>query len=134
MAAHPQICPYLDLPIQHGHDEVLRRMGRGYRGRDILDLARRIREALPGATLRTTVMVGFPGETEAHFETLAQLLEAVRFEHLGVFLYSPEPGTPAARLGPPVPRREARRRARILKRLQAGIVKQRLKSLVGTVQ
>ncbi len=134
MATHPQICPYLDLPIQHGHDEVLRRMGRGYRGREILDLARRIREALPGATLRTTVMVGFPGETEAHFETLAELIQEVRFEHLGVFLYSAEPGTPAAGLGPPVPRREARRRARILKKIQAGMVKARLRSLVGTVQ
>jgi ribosomal protein S12 methylthiotransferase len=134
MAAHPQICPYLDLPIQHGHDEILRRMGRGYTRGQILEAVRRIREALPGAILRTTVMVGFPGETEAHFQALAGLIEEVRFEHLGVFLYSPEPGTPAARLGPPVPRREARRRARVLKTLQAGIVKARLRSLVGTVQ
>jgi ribosomal protein S12 methylthiotransferase len=134
MAAHPNICPYLDLPIQHGDDTVLRRMGRGYTGAQIREVARRVREALPGAILRTTVMVGFPGETEAQFETLARLLEEVRFEHLGVFLYSPEADTPAAALGPPVPRREARRRARILKRLQAGLVKERLKSLVGTVQ
>jgi ribosomal protein S12 methylthiotransferase len=134
MAAHPNICPYLDLPIQHGHDEVLRRMGRGYTGDAIREVARRVREALPGATLRTTVMVGFPGETEAQFEALARLLTEVRFEHLGVFLYSPEADTPAAALGPPVPRREARRRARILKELQAGLVKNRLKTLVGTVQ
>ena len=59
---------------------------------------RLIREALPGATLRTTVMVGFPGETEAHFQALADLIEEVGFDHLGVFLYSPEAGTPAARL------------------------------------
>ncbi|MFA5109897.1 MAG: 30S ribosomal protein S12 methylthiotransferase RimO [Desulfobaccales bacterium] len=134
MAAQPKILPYLDIPIQHGHDEVLRRMGRGYGRRDILDTVRRIREVLPGATLRTTVMVGFPGETEAQVETLADLMAEVGFDHLGVFLYSPEAGTTAHGLGPAVPRREARRRARRLKALQAKIVKARLKALVGTVQ
>jgi len=133
MAANPRILPYLDLPIQHGHDEVLRRMGRGYRRQDILDTVRRIRESLPGATLRTTVMVGFPGETETHFQALSDLINEVGFEHLGVFLYSPEAGTPAAAWGPTAPRREARRRARLLKAVQAKIVKARLKSLVGSV-
>jgi len=133
MAANPRILPYLDLPIQHGHDEVLRRMGRGYRRQDILDTVRRIRETLPGATLRTTVMVGFPGETAAHFQALSDLVTEVGFHHLGVFLYSPEAGTKASAWGPKVPRREARRRARLLKVVQAKIVKARLKSLVGTV-
>ncbi len=134
MADHPQICPYLDLPIQHGHDEMLRRMGRGYTRRRVLDACRRIREALPRATLRTTVMVGFPGETEAHFQALHDLVQEVRFDHLGVFLYYPEAGTPAARLTPKVPRRAARRRARLLKALQARIVTEKLRALVGTVQ
>jgi ribosomal protein S12 methylthiotransferase len=134
MAAHPRILPYLDLPIQHGHDEILRRMGRGYRRRDILDAVQRLREILPGATLRTTVMVGFPGETEAHFQALCDLLEEIRFDHLGVFLYYPEAGTPAAALTPKVPRREARRRANRVKALQAGIVKARLRALVGSIQ
>ncbi|MFZ5447487.1 MAG: 30S ribosomal protein S12 methylthiotransferase RimO [Thermodesulfobacteriota bacterium] len=134
MAAHPRILPYLDIPIQHGHDEVLRRMGRGYGRREILDAVRLIREILPGATLRTTVMTGFPGETEEHFQALGDLIEEVRFDHLGVFLYCPESGTPAAQWNPKVPRREARRRARVLKALQAKIVKARLKALVGTVQ
>ena len=134
MAAHPNILPYLDLPIQHGHDDILRRMGRGYTRRDILETARRIRESLPGATLRTTVMAGFPGETEAHFQALADLIAEVRFDHLGVFLYYPEAGTPAEGLTPKVPRREARRRARHLKAVQAKIVKARLKSQVGTIQ
>ena len=133
MAANPRILPYLDIPIQHGHDEVLRRMGRGYRRQDILDTVRRIREALPGATLRTTVMAGFPGETEAHFQALSDLINEVGFDHLGVFLYSPEAGTPAAAWDPKAPRREARRRARLIKTLQAKIVKARLKSLVGAV-
>ena len=107
-------------------------MGRGYNRRDILETVRRIRTTLPGATLRTTVMAGFPGETEAHFQTLADLITEVGFNHLGVFLDSPEAGTPAA-AGAKVPRREAGRRARLLKAIQARIVKARLKSLVGTV-
>jgi ribosomal protein S12 methylthiotransferase len=133
MAAHPRILPYLDLPIQHGHDEVLRRMGRGYGRREILEAVRLIREILPGATLRTTVMTGFPGETKEHYQTLVDLMEEVRFDHLGVFLYCPEAGTPAAEWSPKVLRREARRRARHLKAVQARIVKARLKALVGQV-
>jgi ribosomal protein S12 methylthiotransferase len=133
MATQPRILPYLDLPIQHGHDEMLRRMGRGYSRQEILDAVRRIREILPQATLRTTVMTGFPGETEEHFQALCDLIQEVRFDHLGVFLYHPEAGTPAAQWSPKVPRREARRRARVLKALQAKIVKARLKALVGAV-
>jgi ribosomal protein S12 methylthiotransferase len=134
MAAHPNICPYLDIPIQHGHDAVLKRMGRGYNQEQILQTVRLIREILPGAILRTTVMVGFPGETEAHFAALKELIEAVRFDHLGVFLYSPEEGAPASRLKESLPRRLARQRANIIKKVQARIVKSRLKALVGTVQ
>ena len=77
---------------------------------------------------------GFPGETEAHFQALKELIEEVRFDHLGVFLYSPEEGAPASRLKDVVPRRLARQRARILKAIQARMVKARLKALVGTVQ
>jgi ribosomal protein S12 methylthiotransferase len=134
MAAHPRICPYLDLPIQHAHDDILRRMGRRYTRKDLLATFRLIREILPAAALRTTVMTGFPGETDAHFETLLAAVAEVRFDHLGVFLYEPEGGTPAARLPNPVPRRLARARARRLKALQARLVKARLKSLIATVQ
>jgi ribosomal protein S12 methylthiotransferase len=134
MAANPRICPYLDIPIQHGHDEVLKRMGRHYKRSQILETVRLIREVLPGATLRTTVMVGFPGETEAHFQALRELVKEVRFDHLGVFLYSPEEGAPASRLSGAPPRRLARQRANIIKKIQARIVKARLKALVGTVQ
>ncbi|MDI6853683.1 MAG: 30S ribosomal protein S12 methylthiotransferase RimO [Deltaproteobacteria bacterium] len=134
MAAHPEICPYLDLPIQHAHDAMLRRMGRGYTRKGLLDTFRLIRQALPHAALRTTVIVGFPGETEEHFETLLDLAAEVRFDHLGIFLYEPEEGTPAARLAGTVPRRTARARARRLKARQGSIVKAKLKSLVGSVQ
>lgn len=130
----PRLAPYLDIPIQHGHDFLLRRMGRRYTRKQLLNLIRRLREALPGVALRTTVMVGFPGETEAHFETLLDLVDQVRFDHLGVFLFEPEEATPAARYPDPVPRRLARSRARRLKALQARIVKEKLRALVGTVQ
>ena len=134
MAAIPKVLPYIDFPIQHGHDEILRRMGRGYRRWEILEVCRQIRRYLPQATLRSTVMVGFPGETEEHFQSLLALVEEVRFDHLGVFLYSKEEGTAAAGFSGAVPRRQARSRARRLKALQAMIVKEKLKSLVGTVQ
>jgi ribosomal protein S12 methylthiotransferase len=134
MAAHPQICRYLDLPLQHGHDAMLKRMGRGHTRARVLETVRLIREILPGAALRTTVMVGFPGETEEHFEALCELVQEVGFEHLGVFLYYPEEGTPAAQMSPAVPRRVARRRARLLKALQARNVKRRLKAQVGSGQ
>ena len=134
LATLPNLAPYLDVPIQHGHDAILRRMGRRYTRSHLLDLFARLREAVPGLALRTTVMVGFPGETEEHFETLVEIVEEVRFEHLGVFLYCPEEGTPASRFAGPTPRRKARARARRLKALQARLVKERLKKLVGTVQ
>ncbi len=134
MAAIPQVAPYLDLPIQHGHDEVLRRMGRGYRRREVLEACRLVRQHLPEATLRTTVMVGFPGETEEQFQALVDLVAEVRFDHLGVFPYYPEEETAAARFTPMVPRRQAQARARRIKAIQAKIVKERLKALVGTVQ
>lgn len=134
MAGIPVVVPYLDLPVQHAHDDVLSRMGRGYRRQDILDTCQRIRAYLPQATLRTTVMVGFPGETEAHFESLLELVEEVRFHHLGVFLYYPEEGTVAASFAGAVPRRVAQGRARRLKALQRKIVKEKLRDLVGTVQ
>jgi ribosomal protein S12 methylthiotransferase len=134
LATLPKVAPYLDVPIQHAHDEILRRMGRRYTRSHLLDLFAHLRSAIPGLALRTTVMVGFPGETEEHFETLVELVDRVRFEHLGVFLYYPEEGTSASRFADPVPRRTAQARARRLKALQARLVKQRLKNLVGTVQ
>ena len=134
LATLPNLAPYLDVPIQHAHDDILRRMGRRYTRRHLLDLFARLRLAVPHLALRTTVMVGFPGETEAHFDALMEVVEKVRFEHLGVFLYHPEEGTPASRYDRPVPRRTARARARRLKALQARLVKERLKGMVGTVQ
>lgn len=98
MARHDHLCPYFDIPIQHAADGVLKKMGRHYRKSDLLDLFSKIREKVPGAVLRTTVIVGFPGETEADVETLLHFVETVRFDHLGVFVYSDMEDLPSHRL------------------------------------
>jgi ribosomal protein S12 methylthiotransferase len=134
MSAHPQICPYFDLPLQHVNDRLLRRMGRGYTQSQIRETVATIRRGLPRATLRTSVIVGFPGETEAAFAELCQVITELEFDHLGVFAFQPEEGTPAARLKETVPVKEANRRARQLKTVQAKLSRQRLRRLKGTVQ
>ncbi len=84
----PNICPYFDIPVQHAADGVLKRMGRPYTGHDLLRLFDGIRASVPQATLRTTILTGFPGETEADIRALADFMQRVRFDHLGVFAYS----------------------------------------------
>jgi ribosomal protein S12 methylthiotransferase len=91
-----KICPYLDIPIQHVSDRILKAMNRPYRQKDLGLLMETIRRALPSVALRTTVMVGFPGEGEEDFKTLLRFIAETEFDHLGVFSYSPEEGTPAA--------------------------------------
>lgn len=134
MADHPQICPYLDIPIQHVNDHLLRRMGRPYGQRHLWQTVNRIRRAIPGAALRTSIIVGFPGETEAHFKELCQVVAEIDFDHLGVFTFQPEEGTAAARAPEPVPIRVANQRARHLMAQQARRSRQKLQRLVSTVQ
>ena len=98
MAGARHIVPYFDLPIQHCAPDILRAMRRADTIKAIESFPARLRAALPGATLRTTCMVGFPGETEDHFNALLDYVEAVRFDHLGAFVFSPEEGTAAADL------------------------------------
>src|SRR5262249_25343055 len=98
LAGAKKIIPYLDLPLQHISDRVLRRMQRRVNRRETEELLRRLRSAVPGLTLRTTFIVCFPGETEAEFEELRAFVQEQRFERAGVFTYSFEPGTPATRL------------------------------------
>jgi ribosomal protein S12 methylthiotransferase len=107
MADQPKSCRYLDLPFQHSHPDVLRRMGRAGDGDSYLQLLDRARRLVPGVALRSTFIVGFPGETEAHFEHLLDFVAEAEFDYAGGFVYSPEEGTPAARLRPRVPRRVA---------------------------
>ncbi len=93
-----KIVKYLDIPVQHGDDRILRRMGRQTTRRQITDLISRLRREIPGIVIRTSLIVGFPGETEEQFQNLLSLMEEVRFDRTGVFSYSAEEGTPAARL------------------------------------
>lgn len=109
MAASPRIVPYLDMPIQHISDAMLKIMKRGGNSRRIRTIFEQARAKIPGVTLRTTLIVGHPGETEADFETLKEFVEEFRFDRLGVFMYSHEENTGAYSLGDLKPRiKEAR--------------------------
>jgi ribosomal protein S12 methylthiotransferase len=98
IATGRKIIPYLDMPLQHINDRLLKRMQRRVRRRDIDELLEQLRGAIPNLTLRTTFIVGFPGETDAEFEELVDFVEETRFERVGVFPYSFEPDTPATKL------------------------------------
>lgn len=92
----PHVLPYLEMPIQHIHPRILKDMGRGHSDTHIKELIQRLRTTIPGLILRSTVMVGFPGETEEEFETLLNFIHEVKFERLGAFMYSQEPQTKAS--------------------------------------
>ena len=110
LAAGPPLVPYLDLPLQHASDALLESMGRRAGRAEIERLIARLRSAVPGIALRTSFIVGYPGETDAHFEELLGFVEKVRFDHVGVFVYSAEAGTRAAGLPDQVPAAVARER------------------------
>ncbi|MEB3266657.1 MAG: 30S ribosomal protein S12 methylthiotransferase RimO [Cyanobacteriota bacterium] len=129
----PNVLPYLDLPLQHSHPDMLRAMNRPWQAGVNGDLLERIREDLPDAVLRTTFIVGFPGETEAHFEHLLAFVERQRFDHVGVFPFSPEDGTPAANLPDPVPAAQAQERRDRLMALQQPIAADRNQAWVGRI-
>ena len=131
MAQEEKICPYLDLPIQHIDDEILKRMGRRSSGREIRSLFQKIRTALPGISLRSSLIVGFPGEREGHFKTLLDFVEEIRFDHLGAFKYSPEEGTPASRLPDSIPESVKEERLRTLMKLQKKISLKKYREMVG---
>lgn len=124
----PVVAPYLDMPLQHAHPDLLKHMGRPFRREKTDRVLKMVRDAIPDVTLRTTFIVGFPGETEEHFETLVQFIEEMRFDHVGVFTYSPEEGTRAEPLGDPVPeviKEKRRRRAMLAQRKLVGEVRGR---------
>jgi len=98
MGAIPNVCPYFDIPVQHADTRVLKSMGRLYSRKDLYALFDRIRKTVPGASLRTTLITGFPGETDDEFETLMSFVEDIRFDHLGVFTYSDSDDLPSHRL------------------------------------
>ena len=103
IANEPKICKYIDMPLQHADDEILAAMNRRDTRADIETLLTKIRTSIPGVVVRTSFIVGFPGESDAHFETLKQFMLAQKFERVGVFSYSQEEGTPAGALAQQVP-------------------------------
>jgi ribosomal protein S12 methylthiotransferase len=118
MARHPQICAYLDMPLQHAHPETLRRMRRPPDTDRTKAIIRDLRAAMPDIALRSTFIVGFPGETREEFSALQSFLEEVQLDRVGVFRYSQEPGTPAATLPSQVPARVIERRWNEVMQLQ----------------
>jgi tRNA-2-methylthio-N6-dimethylallyladenosine synthase len=132
VAELPKVCEHIEVPIQAGDDEVLRRMRRGYTVDDYRRLIARIRERVPGASIATDIIVGFPGETEEQFMGTYNLLRELKLDVAHVAMYSPRPGTVAARLmEDDVPLEEKRRRRKALDELQAEIVGRINQQLVG---
>jgi len=129
----PNVLPYLDLPLQHSHPEILRAMNRPWQGRVNDGIIERIKEALPEAVLRTTFIVGFPGETEEHFEHLLQFVNRHEFDHVGVFTFSPEEGTPAYNLPNQLPKELMDERRDALMELQQPISFKKNQQEVGKV-
>jgi len=131
MAECEKVCRYVDLPLQHASADVLRRMKRPGSGDSYRRLLERIRRRVPGVALRTTFIVGFPGETEAEFGELERFVREVRFDHLGVFTYSHEEGTSAFGLADDVPAGEKADRRTALMSLQRSLVGERNRGRVG---
>lgn len=132
IAEVPTFCPYIDIPMQHAHPDVLKRMRRGHLIERTEELIARFRERIPGAAVRTTFMVGFPGESSAEFDALLAWLQKMRFDRAGVFTYSPEDGTPGAAMERQVPERTSSRRRQRLMETQAEISAQLQAAMVGT--
>jgi len=131
--AHPKICRYLDIPFQHADPIIVKRMKRTMPAGRALRLLERVRRLLPGVSIRTSLIVGFPGEGPSEFGSLLEFVREARFDHLGVFAYSSEKGTPAAILGDPLPLSlKEERRNRVLE-LQASISAENLKAQKGRI-
>ncbi|BAU06275.1 30S ribosomal protein S12 methylthiotransferase RimO [Fischerella thermalis CCMEE 5330] len=129
----PNVLPYLDLPLQHSHPEILRAMNRPWQGQVNDAIIERIKEALPQAILRTTFIVGFPGEDDEHFQHLFQFIQRHEFDHVGVFTFSPEEGTPAYNLPNQLPQAIKDERRDILMELQQPISLRKNQQEIGRV-
>ena len=131
MKRNQKVLPYLDLPIQHCNDEILRNMNRRSTRAELLDVIGRLRAAIPGITLRTTLIAGFPGETEAQFEELCEFVKEVQFDRLGCFAYSAEENTKAALMEGQLDQETKDRRAEIVMDIQTGIMSRKQAEKVG---
>ncbi|WP_020615214.1 30S ribosomal protein S12 methylthiotransferase RimO [Paenibacillus daejeonensis] len=131
MATNPKICNYIDMPLQHSEDRILKRMRRPGRQRDVRELVAKIRKRMPEAALRTSIIVGFPGETDEDFERLCDFVREVKFDRLGVFTYSSEEDTPAVRLPDHVPDDVKEWRANTLMEIQREVSKDNGSKYIG---
>jgi ribosomal protein S12 methylthiotransferase len=127
------ICKYIDMPLQHGSTEVLKSMRRGVTRQRLEDLIAQIRDEVPGIRLRTTMIVGYPSETKAHFDELMKFVADMRFDRLGCFMYSQEDATTAFGLGDPISTREKQRRVKELMALQESISAEKNEQLIGQI-
>ncbi|MCA9603760.1 MAG: 30S ribosomal protein S12 methylthiotransferase RimO, partial [Myxococcales bacterium] len=132
LADHPKVLPYIDMPLQHASDPMLRRMRRGHGGDRLYRVVEKLRTRIPHLVFRTTFLVGHPGETDEDFEALSAFVKWAEFDHVGVFLYSHEEGTHAGGMDDLVPEKVGRARHRKLMSLQRPISRRRLKALRGT--
>ncbi|MCK5817153.1 MAG: 30S ribosomal protein S12 methylthiotransferase RimO, partial [Candidatus Marinimicrobia bacterium] len=128
------ILPYIDIPIQHIHTDMIRAMKRGKDGDHIRELITKLRAEIPNLALRTTVMVGFPGETDEAFNELLDFVKETRFDRLGGFTYSQEEGTPAVPLGDPIPEGVKQRRLESIMTAQQEVSLEKNQALIGTKQ
>jgi len=131
MATEKKIAKYLDMPLQHAHPEMLRAMNRPRDVQHVREVLARARELMPEIALRTTFIVGFPGETRDHFQAILDLMAEVQFDHVGIFPYYPEEGTPAAALEKQVSDRTKQRRRREALDLQQRISLTRNEAFIG---
>lgn len=131
MKEEPKICHYLDLPIQHASDGILKRMGRRTSKEELVHIISRLREEIPDITLRTTLITGFPGETQEQHEELMDFVDEMEFERLGVFTYSPEEGTPAASMPDQIEESIKEDRRAELMELQQEIAFEQAEDMVG---
>ncbi len=132
MRENPAICRYLDIPLQHINENILASMKRGISRDKTLALLEKMRAMVPGLELRTTLMVGYPGEGEKEFRELYDFVKQQRFNRLGVFTYSPEEGTPANKLGDPIPEKIKQQRQQSIMELQRDISEELNKAKIGT--
>ncbi|MCR5006764.1 MAG: 30S ribosomal protein S12 methylthiotransferase RimO [Clostridiales bacterium] len=132
MASEEKILPYIDMPIQHCSDSVLKRMNRKHSKAILQQVMDQLRDAMPEVCIRTTLITGFPGETEAEFEEMCDFVNEAGFDRLGVFTYSQEEGTPAARMKDQVPEEEKERRKDVLMQIQQQVSREISESLIGS--
>lgn len=131
VAAYPNVCSYFDVPIQHASNRILKRMGRRYTHDSLKRLFQRIRDIVPDACLRTTIIMGFPGESDQDFQAVLDLAEEIRFDHLGAFVYSDADDLPSHRLRHHVPREVAQSRFDQLMSLQMDIATEKNQKHIG---